>query len=87
MELFCVVKNFKQWFRVSFSVLIIAWCFQIKWISAGCRPQVSNKCEAICQRNSTLKTDVCTLRAIVILPNMTRVEASLPRVSGFIFPE
>lgn len=51
-------------------------------IECGCRVQERNKCETICQWNSTLQDYECNLRAIVILPKMDKVEASLPRVSN-----
>lgn len=47
----------------------------------GCRIQERNSCETICQWNATHNNYECTLRAIVILPKMESVEASLPRVS------
>lgn len=59
-------------------LVLIALCGRIE---CGCRVQERNKCETICQWNSTLQDYECNLRAIVILPKMDKVEASLPRVS------
>lgn len=72
--------EFKQWFETLLFVLIAMQIFLGKYADAGCRTQERNKCEIICKHNST---DDCTLRAIVILPKMDKVEASLPRVILF----
>lgn len=63
---------------VAVILVLIALCGRIE---CGCRVQERNKCETICQWNSTLQDYECNLRAIVILPKMDKVEASLPRVS------
>lgn len=52
----------------------------IDGINGGCRIQERNTCETICQWNKTNQNYECNLRAIVILPKMETVEASLPRV-------
>lgn len=54
--------------------------FQVKRVVGGCRMQDRNPCETVCQWNLTRKDYDCTLRAVVILPRMDKVEASLSRV-------
>ena len=56
---------------------IIMLC--ISTVIGGCREQERNECEAICRKNANNET-YCELRAALILPNSSKIEASMPRV-------
>lgn len=47
-------------------------------VEGGCREQESLACESICNSDG-----ICEIRVIVILPNTTDIEPSLPRVTIF----
>lgn len=50
-------------------------------VKCGCRgKQEINECESICYLNGAGKF-ICELRGAVILPNLSKIEASMPRVS------
>lgn len=49
-------------------------------VHCGCRKQEVNECESICRANDKGKMN-CELRGALILPNLSTIEASLPRVS------
>lgn len=56
------------------------------FVKCGCRIQnPRDPCETVCQWNATRKNYDCNLRAIVILPKMAEVEASLSRVINFLY--
>lgn len=63
-------------------LLLVNWF--IPSVAGGCREQEHDECETICKWNATLRQNECYLRAAVILPSNTNVEASLPRVSKAI---
>lgn len=63
-------------------MLLVALFRFVQFAESGCRIQERNSCETICQWNSTEQKYECNLRAIVILPKMDKVEASLPRVNN-----
>lgn len=65
---------------LSIVVVTLLICL-IDIVECGCRIQERNQCETVCQWNSTTQNYDCNLRAIIILPKMDKVEASLPRVS------
>lgn len=72
------------WFNKSttmFVVLLVVAVNQLASVDAGCRNQEHHACETVCRLNRTTQQHECSLRAIVILPKTTKVEASLPRVS------
>lgn len=56
----------------------------IEPVRCGCRKQEINECESICRVNGAGKY-VCELRGAVILPSLSKIEASLPRVSFLCF--
>lgn len=49
-------------------------------VEGGCREQESLACESICNSEG-----YCEIRVLVILPNTTDIEPSLPRVTIFLF--
>ena len=53
----------------------------LRTICCSCRNQDRDECEKVCTWNATTSEYLCNLRAVVILPNNTNVEASLPKVS------
>lgn len=65
------------WLMYTFAITLVA---SVEFVVGGCREQERNSCEIICQTNTTTNRTECNLRAIVILPKMDKVEASLPRV-------
>lgn len=56
-------------------------CAIVSPVWGGCRDQQRLDCESVCVFNATTQRHMCTIRAAVILPNSTIVEASLQRVS------
>lgn len=65
------------WLLFTFAIILVA---SVEFVIGGCREQERNTCEIMCQMNTKTKRTECNLRAIVILPKMDKVEASLPRV-------
>lgn len=66
----------------SAALVLLCGAWMVTPVLAGCRNQERVACETVCQYNATRGRHVCTIRAAVILPNDTRLEASLQRVSG-----
>lgn len=76
-------KRFSKHCTILILVLIVLACSQyyIVPVYGGCRDQERVECEQICIFNSTTNKHNCNLRAVVILPRNTTLEASLPKVS------
>lgn len=72
-------QHTKIWMQLLCFVVVLL-SLSIRFVESGCRMQERNPCETICQWNATRNSYDCTLRVIVILPEMDTVEASLPRV-------
>lgn len=87
-------KRFSENYRLSISevfsfilllptlLLLVNWF--IPMVDGGCREQEHDVCETVCKWNASIKENICYLRAAVILPSNTDVEASLPRVRDLI---
>lgn len=68
------------------TIIILLHLCCIPLVAGGCREQEHDVCETVCKWNATIKQNTCYLRAAVILPSNTNVEASLPRVNiSFLF--
>lgn len=73
-------KHFKinfKFYALYYFVILLLLCGP-KAIEGGCRDQESLACESICNSEG-----ICEIRVIVILPNTTDIEPSLPRVIIF----
>lgn len=68
----------RKYSTMLFQLFCIISVTSIEFAWGNCREQTRNTCEIMCPRNSTNKD--CNLRAVVILPQMDTVEASLPKV-------
>lgn len=62
-------------------IIFLSFCVIV--IKCGCRKQEVNECESICRTNDKGKMS-CELRGAIILPNLSTIEASLPRVSSHL---
>lgn len=62
-------------------IIFLSFCVVV--INCGCRKQEVNECESICRTNDKGKMS-CELRGAIILPNLSTIEASLPRVSSHL---
>lgn len=79
-----VYTGYTVWWTTTLGVssaLMLCAAWMVTPVLAGCRNQERVACETVCQYNETLGRHVCTIRAAVILPNDTKLEASLQRVS------
>lgn len=75
-------KHFKIIFKYAlyYFIFVILLCSP-NTVEGGCRDQESQACEAICNSDG-----FCEIRIIVLLPNTTDIEPSLPRVrKQFLF--
>lgn len=70
--------NFKYYALYNFVILLLL--SGPHSIEGGCRDQESLACESICNSEG-----ICEIRVIVILPNTTDIDPSLPRVIDFFF--
>jgi hypothetical protein len=66
------------------TVLLIVFLCSPSNISCGCREQTHGECEAICIQNSDKTVWKCELRALILLPNSTIFDASLPKASNCV---
>lgn len=64
-------------------VLLLLLNSQCALVSAGCRQQVE-KCGPVCVVNAETGKLDCNLRAVLILPDTSNVEASLSKVNSVI---
>lgn len=73
-------KRFSEkWLQLLYLLVLLA--LKCSLVSSGCRDQERDQCETVCIMNATTNQYNCNLRAVVILPNNTQFESSLPKVS------
>lgn len=76
-------KRFSEkWLQLLY--LLVLLVIKSSLVSGGCRDQERDQCETVCIMNATTNQYNCNLRAVVILPNNTQFESSLPKVSVYI---